>query len=149
MKKILIFLIFLVNQGISQTTPYLLKDSSGGEFVILSVDQARRLDNLSEGKCDSVIDSLTNLVKVRKSEFDEYQKNRSEFYNHIQYLEEVIKIKDKQINLTNENLLQTQKFYETEIKSHKVKSKQEKTLRYVLVGIATASFVAMVSILGL
>lgn len=149
MKKILIFLIFLVNQGISQTTPYLLKDSSGSEFVILSVDQARRLDNLSEGKCDSVIDSLTNLVKVRKSEFDEYQKNRSEFYNHIQYLDEVIKIKDKQINLTNENLLQTQKFYETEIKTYKVKSKQEKTLRYVLVGIATASFVAMVSILGL
>ena len=152
MKKLIIFFIIITNNLFSQSTPYFIKDSSGSEFVILSVEQARRLDNLTEGKCNSVIDSLTNLVKVRRSEFEEYQKVRTELYSQIKSLDEIIKVQGSQITLYDEKLNEVNKkneLYNEQIKVQKSKLKNEKTLRFILVGIATASFLAMVSILGL
>lgn len=126
----------------AQSTPFILKDSSGQEFVILSLDQAQKLDNLSENKCNSIVDSLNNLYLIRNTELNRYNLQEKEYNEKI-----------KNLQLMNDNLNQK---YDVEIKRKELqleeleyeicekdkKIKYQSGLQKILIAFAAVTFTA-------
>lgn len=139
--KLLITLFFTII-GITvncQDTPYIFKNSNGDEFVVLSIEQARTLDNFTEYSpilwekfdCTSVVDSVCkNLVDDKNQRIQEYKEIVRTIHDENLILKESIVIKDEKINLI-ENRLDIEKkssdeqitLKDKEIKKHQVTNK--------------------------
>lgn len=144
MKYIFLVIINLVITVITyaQSTPFILKDSSGQEFVILSLDQAQKLDNLSENKCTSIVDSLNNLYMIRNTELTRYNLREKEYVEKLQNLQEMndnlnqkynVEIKRKELQL---------EALEYEICEKDKKIKYQSRLQKILIAFAAVTFSA-------
>lgn len=144
MKYIFLVIINLVITVITyaQSTPFILKDSSGQEFVILSLDQAQKLDNLSENKCTSIVDSLNNLYLIRNTELARYNLREKEYVEKLQNLQEMndnlnqkynVEIKRKELQL---------EALEYEICEKDKKIKYQSGLQKILIAFAAVTFSA-------
>lgn len=144
MKYIFLVIINLVITVITyaQSTPFILKDSSGQEFVILSLDQAQKLDNLSENKCTSIVDSLNNLYMIRNTELARYNLREKEYVEKLQNLQEMndnlnqkynVEIKRKELQL---------EALEYEICEKDKKIKYQSGLQKILIAFAAVTFSA-------
>lgn len=135
MKKILFLLTFLISLiSFSQTYPRIEKDSTGRKIVILTYEQAQKIDNAFEllsllekagAECDSltlsyvkVINKLENQVILLESDVKLYknqvfdkdsqilnlQQRLNNCENNSKMCDDQIIIRDKQIVLLNEEI---------------------------------------------
>lgn len=144
MKHILTFLLSIMTlmSLYSQTTPFILKDSSGQEFVILSLDQAQKLDNLSENKCTSIVDSLNNLYLIRNSELTKFRIIENEYKQEIENLRLSIEDINKKcvLEVTRKELQLEALEYEICEKDKKIK--YQSGLQKILIAFAAVTFSA-------
>lgn len=135
MKKILaILFFFIVNVTYSQNYPRIETDSTGKKLVVMTYEQAQKIDNAFElitllekagAECDSltlsyvkVIDNLKKQVKLLESDITLYKGQVVDKDKQIENLQtrlkncednkaacdEQINVRDKQIGLLNEEI---------------------------------------------
>lgn len=137
MKLILSFLLVYVTQmAFAQQAPYIFKNTEGQEFMVLTIEQVRSLDNLTEYSpilweefdCSKVVDSVcSRIIKDRDITINLY-KESSDFLleqnkilkDRIEFQESEIMNKEKLMSIKEENYKTQMISKDKEIKKHKL-----------------------------
>lgn len=144
MKTIITFIfgLFITININSQSTPFLLKDSSGQEFVILSLDQARKLDNLSENKCTTIVDSLNSLTIIRNKELIQFKEREEEYKAEIELLKVQQELNSAKFKLEDEKKTLQLSEYKFHLDQKDKKIKLQSGLQKILIAFAAVTFTA-------
>ncbi len=153
--KYIIFLFLFLSSSISaqKTYPYLLIDSVGDQFVILTLEQAQKLDNATEfspilwkenSTYYKVIDSLCNRkIEIKDIEIDSLKSTESFLLEKILVLENmndelknVVKISNSQIydyEITlNSYVKENNQLYDDIIEKEKTIKKQNRNMNIAI-----------------
>ncbi len=135
MKNILLLLTFLVSfSSFTQTYPRIEKDSTGRKFVIMTYEQAQKVDNAFElltllekagAECDSLslsyvkviskletqvillesnITLLKNQIIDKDNQIGNLQQRLNNCESNVELCDEQIEVRDKQIGLLKEEI---------------------------------------------
>lgn len=94
----ILFLFFFFGANSQKTYPYLYKDSIGDEYIVLTLQQAQKLDNATEFS-PALFKDNTAYYKLVDSVY--HQKIKSA-------IEEVVVVKDNEINIMKKSFEETQ-----------------------------------------
>jgi hypothetical protein len=139
----IIFLLFFEVLNGQKTYPYLFSDSVGSQFVVLTLDQAQKLDNATEfsptfwkdvNKYYVHVDSLCTMeIEVKNRQIDSLSTMNTELndmvkivYNSIPQRDEIIKSQNQEIKTLKEQIVLKEEINDTQVQLIKGKDKEIK-----------------------
>jgi hypothetical protein len=139
----IIFILFFGVLNGQKTYPYLFSDSVGSQFVVLTLDQAQKLDNATEfsptfwkdvNKYYVHVDSLCTMeIEVKNKQIDSLSTMNTELndmvkivYNSIPQRDEMIKSQNKEIKTLKEQILLKDEISDMQLQLLKGKDKELK-----------------------
>lgn len=139
----IMFLLFFEVLTGQKTYPYLFSDSVGSQFVVLTLDQAQKLDNATEfsptfwkdvNKYYVHVDSLCTMeIEVKNRQIDSLSTMNTELndmvkmvYNSIPQRDEIIKSQNQEIKTLKEQIVIKEEINDTQVQLIKGKDKEIK-----------------------
>lgn len=151
-----IFMSMIISLGVSQQTPYLLKDSSGNQFIVLSLEQARVLDNSTdyspilwkELDCKSLIDSVYEKLFIEKEkQIQDCESVSVVLEKQNELLRNIITIDKRKLSLLEEKIQLQQDNYTNEINIKNNEIKKEKFSKKVITVISLLTVTGLLTVI--
>jgi len=159
----IMFLLFFGVLNGQKTYPYLFSDSVGSQFVVLTLDQAQKLDNATEfsptfwkdvNKYYVHVDSLCTMeIEVKNKQIDSLSTMNSELndmvkivYNSIPQRDEMIKSQNQEIKTLKEQIILKDEISDMQLQLIKGKDKEIKKKNRDIKYLSGFSIILMVGV---